>query len=377
MAVDLIYNGMGQGDVANRLLNNGGARIDPGEMRPYLHFNEKTGKYGVYVTAFMGGDAKDPKRYKAIPIQTNATTLRRDEWKALDDAVLSIAETRLVGIQDLISKGLTYTLGNAMGTTVLEWHDTGDAMEASVTMDGVTRSKGDRVTFQHNYLPIPIIHVDYEINSRVLAASRNMGNSLDTLSAERAGRKVADKLESLLFTDTSYSFGEADSRSRNTIYSYLNFPDRETYTITAWDASGKTGAQIVADVLAAKQKAINAKHYGPYNLYIPTAWETVLDEDYVGSSPDTSATNRTIRERILSITNVNEVKVIDTLPANNALLVQMTSDVVRLVQGMGIQNVQWQTEGNFINKYKVMTIQVPQIRSDRNGKTGIVHMSTT
>ena len=53
----------------------------------------------------------------------------------------------------------------------------------------------------------------------------------------------------------------------------------------------------------------------------------------------------------------------------------MTPDVVRLVQGMGLQNIQWQTEGNFVNKFKVMTIQVPQIRSDRNGKTGIVHLS--
>ena len=63
------------------------------------------------------------------------------------------------------------------------------------------------------------------------------------------------------------------------------------------------------------------------------------------------------------------------LPANNVLLVQMSSDVVRLVRGMGIQNVQWSVEGNMINKFKVMTIQVPQIRSDQNGKSGIVHLS--
>lgn len=374
MAVDLVYNGQGQGSFANYLLNNG-TRLDPGTMRPYLHFDEKSGAWGAFMTTYKGGDAKDPKNYVSVPLHFNAATLRHDEWVALDSAVMKIAETRLNGVQDLISKGLTYTLGNAMGTTVLEWQDTGDAMEADLTMDGVTRSKNDRITFQHNYLPIPIIHVDYEINARVLAASRNMGNPLDTLSAERAARKVADKLESMLFTDTTYAWGDTDSRSRNSIYSYINFPDRETLPITAWTASGKTGKQIVGDVLAAKQKSINAKHYGPWTLYIPTAYETVIDGDYVGSSPDTSATNRTIRERILSISGVNEIKVIDTLPANNAVLVQMTPDVVRLVQGMGIQNIQWQTEGNFVNKFKVMTIQVPQIRSDRNGKTGIVHMS--
>lgn len=77
----------------------------------------------------------------------------------------------------------------------------------------------------------------------------------------------------------------------------------------------------------------------------------------------------------MKISGILDVKVIDTLPADNVLLVQMTSDVVRLVRGMGLQNVEWQTEGNFITKYKVMTIQVPQIRADQNGNSGIVHLA--
>ena len=56
-------------------------------------------------------------------------------------------------------------------------------------------------------------------------------------------------------------------------------------------------------------------------------------------------------------------------------MVQLTSDVVRLVRGMPIQNVQWTEEGQFVTKYKVMTIQVPQIRSDQEGKTGLIHIS--
>ena len=66
---------------------------------------------------------------------------------------------------------------------------------------------------------------------------------------------------------------------------------------------------------------------------------------------------------------------VNFLPANNVLLIQMTSDVVRLIRGMGIQAVQWDTEGKFITKYKVLTIQVPQIRSDQAGKSGVVHLA--
>ena len=355
--VDFLAGQNAKGEVAGHVIANG--RLDAGMLRPWIGNDGR-----AYITVFKGGDPKKLTSYQAVPINTNAT-LRRDEWKQLDQAVLKISEERLGGVQDLISNGLVYNLGNAMGTTVLEWHDVSDAMEADLTMDGVTRSQGDRPTFGTHYLPIPIIHVDYEINARVLAASRSLGNPLDTTSAERAARKVNEKLEDMLFTNTSYAFGGG------TIYSYINYPHRNTVSLsTNWDNASKTAAQILTDVINMKQSSINAYHYGPWMLYIPTAYETVLDKDYDATTPGT-----TIRERLLKISGIKDIKVVDHLPANNVLLVQMTSDVVRLVRGMGITNVEWQTEGKFITKYKVLTIQVPQIRSDQDDHCGIVHLA--
>jgi len=357
--VDMIGNdGTARGDIAGFMAHQG--RLDPGKMRPYVGSDGR-----AYMTVYSGGDPKKPASYKAMPIQTNAT-LRRDEWKQLDDAVLQISEYRLNGVQDLVANGLTYNLGNAMGTTVLEWHDVSDALSADLTMDGVTRARGDRPEYTTNYLPIPIIHADYEINARVLAASRSMGNPLDTTMAERAARKVNEKLENMLFTDTDYDFGGGK------ISSYVNYTNRNQVSLgDNWDASGKTAEEILNDVLDMKKASINAYHYGPWMLYIPTDYETVLDEDY-----DTSGTStQTIRQRIEAVSGIKGIKVVDTLPDDNVLLVQMTSDVVRLVRGMGIQNVQWSTEGNFITKYKVMTIQVPQIRSDQEGRCGVVHLA--
>jgi len=362
--VDLVLNGKGQGALAKQLLTMG--RADVGAMKPYIDSKGRS-----VVTVFKGGDPRMRSNYHTV--QVNAATLRRDEWKMLDDAVMGIAETRLVGVQDLIDRNLVYNLGNGFGTTVLEWHDVSDALEADQTMDGITRAKNDRPEFQHNYLPLPIVHVDYEINARVLAASRNMGNPLDTTMAERAGRKVAQFLENSLFTDTSYSYGTKDDRNRNTIYSYPNHPDRNLVTLSDygnWDDSSTSAINILHSVRAMKQAAITAKRYGPYQLYVPTNYETRLDDDYDMTTPGT-----TIRERIMKIDKIEGVKVIDALPDDNVLLVQMTSDVVRLVRGLGIQNVQWGAEGDMVSKFKVMTIQVPQIRSDANGSCGVIHMS--
>jgi uncharacterized linocin/CFP29 family protein len=364
--VDLIGRDGVRGEVAKRFVGNGA--LNYSKMRPYIKDNGK-----VYVNVYKGGPIGNKNSWVEREIQTNAGTLRRDEWKLLDEAIMEPGRYRLGGIDDLRSNGLTYTLGNALGTMVLEWHDVGTALSAVMTMDGITRGNNDAVEFQTNYLPIPIIHVDYEINTRELEASRSLGNPLDTTLAQNAARAVNEKLENLLFTDTSYAWGDKDDRNRNKIYSYLNFPDRNLVNISIpWDHSAITPAGILQDVQDLKAAARAAYHYGPYMLYIPTAYERVLENDYdvAGSSM------LTIRERIMKLTGIKDIKVIDTLPTDNLLLVQMTPDTVRLVQGMGLQNVQWGVEGDFLTKFKVMTIQVPQIRSDQNGKCGIVHATT-
>jgi len=368
--VDMIgRNGLVQGEMASYILTH--KRLDPGMMRPFIANDGR-----AYCTVYKG-KAYDPKKvssYQQVPV--NYATLRRDEWKELDAAVLEASQIRLGGIADLVSNNLVYNLGNAMGTTVLEWHDISGSMEALVTMDGVTRAPGNRPKYQTNYLPIPIIHVDYEINSRALEASRKMGNPLDTTDAETAARAVNEQLEAMLFTSYKFSFGEKDDRAENSIYGYLNHPDRNKVTLTyKWDEMEDStlvsiGEKIVNNVIAMKQASIDDRHYGPWQLYIPTNYETVLDKDYDPTTPGT-----TIRERIMKIDGIKGIKVIDKLTADNVLLVQMTKDVVRLVRGFGIQSVEWQVEGKFITKYKVMTIQVPQIRSDQNLRSGIVHLA--
>jgi uncharacterized linocin/CFP29 family protein len=355
--VDLMSPDGGQGELAARM-GNGGLNI--GQMRPFI---DKKGR--SCVTVYQGGDTSNANSWKTL--QANAKgTLRRDEWKALDETLLTIKEQRLTGTQHLINSGLTYTLGNAMGTTVLEYHDSGDSLTAELSMDAVSRAENDRQEFSSVYLPIPIIHVDYSINQRGLEASRRLGNPLDVSQAERAGRRVMEKQESMLFADQSYKFGGG------TIYSFLNFPSRIPNTILDWSDTANTGKDIIDDVLEMKQAAIDKFFYGPYTVFIPTNFETRLDQDYADAKGD-----NTIRERILKINNIDDIIVVDELPDSEVVMVQKTTDVVRIVQGLAMQNIQWSSEGGFVNKFKVISIQVPQLRADQNGNTGIVHGTTT
>jgi uncharacterized linocin/CFP29 family protein len=339
---------------ASKFLGNRSGGIN--NMRPYI------GKDGrAYVMNHTGGDPKKPENYQAVPV--NNAVLRYDEWRALDDAVVRVAEDRLVGYEDLRSKGLVRPLGNAMGTTVLTWEEMSDAMEANVSIDPVKRGNNDQVDFSTSHIPIPVIYADYSISERILQESRNRGNGVDTMNAERAARKVAEKLENMLFGATAtLSYGGG------TIHSYVSHPDvNDVALATAWTDGAMTPALILADILAMKSALIADGYYGPYMIYIPTAYETVLDEDYTTSNSNT----KTIRQRILDISSVEDIKVVDKLPADNVLMVTLNSDVVDIIDGLPMQNVQWDTEGGMVHNYKVMTIQVPRVKSDYNGASGI------
>ena len=315
---------------------------------------------GVTVDSLIAGKAYGnvAQRLQACGMKTNAlrscATLRKDEWKQYDQAVVKAAQQRLVGVADLYSRNLVYRIGNGLGKTVLEYEDMSDREDAQVSMDAVTRGRRDGVEFDINYLPLPIIHADFFVNARVLAASRTTGDPLDVTMAEQAARKVAEKAESILFTGLStFTFGSGS------IYGYMDFPFRNTVTLgTSWPSD--TAANILTDVLNAKQASINARHYGPWVLYVPTSYETTLDKDY------DSTRGNTVRQRILALNGIMDVKVADFLTTDNVLLVEMSSETVRMVEGMQVTTVEWETEGGMIHNFKVMAIMVPQLRADQN-----------
>ena len=140
-------------------------------------------------------------------------------------------------------------------------------------------------------------------------------------------------------------------------------------TITAPTASGWAGATFLADVLAMMQQSRNAFHYGPWVLYVASAWDQYLDDDYKAAS------DKTIRGRVKEVEGLDDIKTLDYLTTFDMVLLQKTPDVARLVIGMEMVTVAWDEMGGLKKHFKVMSIIVPQIRADQNSNTGIVHGS--
>lgn len=332
-------------------------------LRPYINDHGEP-----EVLVHTGGDPNDLSNYQRQLV--NNATLRYDEWRRLDDVVLQLSRKKIVGFDDLRAKGLVYNLENAMGTTVLTWEKMSDAMEAVLSIDPVRKGNGDLPDHTSVHLPIPVSHADFFLSERKLMESRNRGNALDTIGAALATRKVMEQQESMLFGTTnplSYGGGK--------IYTYLTHPDvnENLYTSAGehWDEASVTGEDILIDVQDLIQDLINNNKVGPFFMYIPRNYQIKLGSDFKAES------DKTIRQRLLELEELEAIKVAPYLPDDVVVLVDMNVDTVDLVDGMPMQTVQWGTEGGFVHNFKVMAIAVPRIKSDYDGQCGIATLTPT
>ena len=123
-------------------------------MRPFLNAN---GESKVVVNGQV--------------LNTNAVaTLRYQDWLDIDREVVRVATKRLVGIQDLMSRGLTYSLGS-IGITMSMFERESDMTGAEVTMAPETETEMDRLNYDTQQVPVPFIHKDFKINARAMAAA--------------------------------------------------------------------------------------------------------------------------------------------------------------------------------------------------------------
>lgn len=347
---DYILNGAANGNVASVLMAN---NFNVHSLRPFIGNDGRT-----YVTRQVGN------KLKSVPIRNASATLRYEDWKLLDDAIVKAAKPRLKAVADLRAAGLTFTIPNGMGTTVLQTENMSDINDASISMDGLRDNANDRPQFDLVNLPLPIIHKDFSFSSRQIQTSRNGGSPLDTSMAELAGRKVAEQAEKLLTgTASSYAYGGG------TIYGYTNYTNRLAKTVTDPSSSGWTGSTFLEEILDMRQSLVDNYYYGPWMIYNAPVWDQYLDEDFKTNS------DITVRERIKKVEGIQDIRTLDYLDdsTHDIVMVQMTSDVVREVIGMDITTVQWQSNGGLQQNFKVMAIMVPQLRADNSDNCGIMH----
>lgn len=389
--------------------------FDPGLRRPYIpdrgryanqpcvtvNTGEWTVERGQRVPIRRQKPIRDLILNGVIPPVFNATAMRKEEWIRLDTQILREARFRLQAWADLANAN-TFGGFNGMSKMVLEHETMSDPGEAFVDMDALTEARTDSPQFQLEGLPLPITHSDFWYDARRLAISRNSGTPLDVTSGEAAGRRVAECIEkTLIGVYDGITYGgqmtQYGGYSRpSSVYGYTNHPSRlistAMYKPTGLGRSGAgwRASDTVADVLAMLDLLKFNRFYGPFMLYVSNDWQQYLDGDYILTGGNVAT--QTLRERLKAIPKISDVKDLDFLfstqltgPGSDAthlfpftmIFVQLTGDVARAVNGMDITTLQWEAVGGLRVNFKVLCIQVPQLRATFGGRMGLLQATAT
>jgi len=314
---------------------------------------------------FLGGS---PGRILALnnfdtrALRTN-TLLRHEEWVQIDTAVQTVARQRLGVVDALRRRGLVHPLGN-LGVLVSEWERLGDFTDAEQSMSARARGQKDTPNFDLQAVPIPLTFKDFDLDIRRLQASRNLGSNIDTTSAQLASMVVAEKLEDTVVNGSTVAVGG------NIAYGFTNHGDRNQGSLgAAWDDSGYDGEDILADVIAMLGAAAADLQYGPFMLVIPAAYDAILGGDYKAAS------DKTIRQRLLELEQLQQIVPTSKLTADNVLLVQLLATTVDLAIAQDIVTVEWTELGGFVSQFRVFAAMAPRVKSDKEGHSGIVHFT--
>jgi hypothetical protein len=287
--------------------------------------------------------------------------LDKREWARLDAAVITMAKLRLVGIGDLRAANLVSS--TTLAEMVRQWRVAAERVRPSVNMDGRTQAGKDRIDKKTYGVPVPIIRADYEIGRRELLASRAVGADIDTSEAGEAGAAVAEEAERILFN------GNTDTVvNGNALYGYTTLPARTTNTAAGFGGGDFGTISNIKPTFTGMLTALSAKRYhGPFGCYIANTQYHQMLENY------TDGSGQTALDRVLALPQISFVKPSDMLVDGALTMVQMTANVVELIEALVLENREWESgDGQSLN-YAVMTAMAPKLVTDYAGNAGVAH----
>lgn len=302
----------------------------------------------------------------SIPALRSLSPLEEDAQRIIDRAVVNVGLERLQIVADVLAAGLTYPLADPLSVMEVQWERQSKTGGAQRTMLPSSRGQNQLPDRGISRIPVYLTTDDFNMNIRTLKMSERIGAPLDTTLIEGATRRVNEGIEDAMIN------GAGITIEGYTTPGLLSGANQNTYNYTgaeAWDAVGHTGEEILQDVLAMVDKLQADRYYGPYNLYIPTLYDTKLAQEFKANS------DKTIRQRLEEV-NVGGrnlvIKVADRLPANTTVMMQMTRDVVDIIDGQRPIVVPWTSPDGFTLFWLVMAIMVPRVKYDYESNSGIV-----
>jgi hypothetical protein len=289
--------------------------------------------------------------------------------KIIDTAVVEVGLQRLTFVADLLAEGLVYNLPDPLSVTQLEWNAMSKVGAAQRTMSPSARGENKLPIMLPSRLPIYLTTDQFELDIRTLKMSQRVGTPLDTALIKQCTRSVNEALEDAGINGATTLDGQDLVVAGYSAPGLVNAPNANVQTLTAaaW-TTAPVGTTITAEILAMVTKLQADLKFGPYNLYVPTAVGIALNTDYKANGNDSILVRL---QQIMFGGRPLRVRTTDMMPSTKVVLVQMTSDVVEVVNGRPPTVIPWTSLDGFTIHNLVMAIMIPRVRSDYNGNSGV------
>jgi len=292
------------------------------------------------------------------------TTLRHEDFLMIQDKIVQVRELSLTSMDAVKAAGLTFPV--SIEEQIVGYETTNQFRPAKQEMNPNHTDNNDTV-FDQAYTPNPITHSGFNVPWRQqgFQYKRSLGLS-------ESIRVVAERLEETLVNGNS-GISVNFSGSNHTIYGYTTHPDRGTGTISDWTNAANN--DVIVTELITQIGLMWSTQGGVANNSVDlevsnTIW-TNFQKDYDSGYP-----SKPIMDRIKDIAQIREVRPSKKLASTHAVLVEMDERTIQIASASDIIAVPHTMVTPFAPQ--AMTIyaaQVPIIKADRDGNTGIRHLT--
>lgn len=305
----------------------------------------------------------------------NEQILDFEEHEARDEDVLQEVRTNLTMMEQVMAEGFTRDTSLARTEYIKQRTDQW-SNKAEISMDGRAESAPDERVKERFGVPIPIVHVDYEIPARRQQQSMNFGESIEDEQAEEAGRTLRETEENLFLSGWGPTVPDSQGNNLD-LYGVQNSAVSITGTATGdWGTPSNIQDTIDDDILnpletqtADNDRGPDPVEQGMWLWYHPNQRSDLRAADPRGDG------NMSVMQRIERDYPYIDMRAAGEL--DNGELVASVKDnrFLEILTAQAPTNLSEEADFGLCTKYKTLASRIPFFRTTYDSVKGHVYLT--
>jgi len=302
----------------------------------------------------------------------NNQILDFDEHEARDEDVLQEVRTNLTMMESVMAEGFTRNTSLAR-TEYIKQRSSKWSNKGEISMDGRAESTPDERNKERFGVPIPIVHVNYEIPARKQQQSMNFGESIEDERAEEAGRILRETEENLFLQGWGPTVPDSQGNNLD-LYGVTD----STVSITG-SASGDWGtASNIKDTIdkilnnLESQTGDNDRGPDPVQQGAWLWYHPNQRSDLRASDPDGDG-NMTVKTRLERDYPFLDMQAAGELSDGELVCVVKDPRFIRILTAQAPTNLSEEVDMGLCTKYKTLASRIPFFKTTYDGVKGSLY----